>query len=279
MNRFTLAAFGAAFVATPVAAQEQAPRAAPEDMRWVTPALAGYTDEVLYGDVWRRRDLTLRDRSLATISALIMGGHTAQLAGHLNRALDNGVKPTEISGLITHLAFYAGWPNAVSALAIARQVLEARGVSAADMQAPVAKQREIDQPPIVRKGSGPVTIGSATNFTGSVRVSAPIVGAGASRIGGATVSFEPGARTAWHRHMSGQMLVVTEGCGWTQRDGGPVERFCAGDVAIVAAGEKHWHGATATSAMTHVALSEGDGVEWLEKVGDAEYARGLRGAQ
>ncbi len=271
-----LAVFGAAVVAAPVAAQEQAPRAAPEDMRWVTPALAGYTDEVLYGDVWRRRDLTLRDRSLATVSALIMGGHTAQLAGHLNRALDNGVKPGEISGLITHLAFYTGWPNAVSALTVARQVLEARGVSAADMQASIAEPVGADRPRIVRKGSGPVTSGSATNFTGSVRVSAQVSGAGGSRIFGATVRFEPGARTAWHRHMSGQMLVVTEGCGWTQRDGGPVERICAGDVANVAAGEKHWHGATATSAMTHVALSEGDGVEWLEKVGDAEYARGPR---
>lgn len=274
MNKLALAAIGAAFVAAPAAAQEQAPRAAPEDMRWVTPALAGYTDEVLYGDVWRRRDLTLRDRSLATVSALIMGGHTAQLAGHLNRALDNGVKPAEISGLITHLAFYSGWPNAVSALAIARRVLEARGVSAADMQAPIKEQAGADRSRVVRKGSGPVTSGSAANFTGSVRVSAPVDGAGGSRIGGATVTFEPGARSAWHRHASGQTLVVIEGCGWTQRDGGPVERICAGDVATVAPGEKHWHGATATTAMTHVALSEGPGVEWLGKVGDAEYARG-----
>lgn len=276
MNKLALAVIGAAVVAAPVAAQEQAPRAAPEDMRWVTPALAGYTDEVLYGDVWRRRDLTLRDRSIATVSALIMGGHTAQLAGHLNRAIDNGVKPAEISGLITHLAFYAGWPNAVSALAIARRVLEARGVSAADIQAPITEQAGADGPRIVRKGSGPVTSGSAANFTGSVRVSAQVSGAGGSRIGGATVRFEPGARTAWHRHASGQTMVVTEGCGWTQREGGPVERICVGDVATVAPGEKHWHGATAITGMTHVALSEGPGVEWLGKVGDAEYAHGPR---
>lgn len=279
MNRIMLAAFGAAFGAAPVAAQEQAPRVAPEDMRWVTPALAGYTDEVLYGDVWRSSDLTLRDRSLVTVSALIMGGNTAQLPGHLNRALDNGVAPAEISGLITHLAFYAGWPNAVSSLAIARQVLEARGVSTADLQTPVTKEGEISQPRIVRKGSGPVSSGSSTNFTGSVRVSGPVKGAGTSRIGGATVSFEPGARTAWHRHVSGQTLIVTEGCGWTQREGGAVERICAGDVATVAPGEKHWHGATATTAMIHVALSETGGVQWLEKVGDAEYARGALDAQ
>jgi 4-carboxymuconolactone decarboxylase len=275
MRRYAVAAL-AVMTAAPAAAQEAPPRVAPEDMRWVAPALAGYTDEVLFGDVWRRTDLSARDRSLATVSALIAGGHTAQLAGHLNRALDNGVRPAEIGALITHLAFYSGWPNAVSALGVARQVLEARGVSAADMQVAPAILDDADKLRIVRKGSGPVTSGSAANFTGTVRVSAPVTGTGGSRIGGATVSFEPGARTAWHRHALGQTLVVTGGCGSVQRQGGPIEQICAGDVATIAPGEKHWHGATATSAMTHVALSEGGATEWLEKVSDAEYARGPR---
>lgn len=267
---------GAASCAAPAMAQEPFPRVAPEDMRWVAPALAGYTDEVLFGDVWRRRDLYARDRSLATVSALIAGGHTAPLAGHLNRALDNGVTPAEIGGLITHLAFYAGWPNAVSALAVARRVLEARGVTAAEMQAPAAPQDPADRLRVTRQGSGPVTDGPAARFTGAVQVSAPFRGTDGSRIAGATVRFAPGARTAWHRHALGQTLVITEGCGWVQREGGPVERICAGDVVTIAPGEKHWHGATATSAMGHVALSESSQVEWLEQVSDAEYAGGPR---
>jgi 4-carboxymuconolactone decarboxylase len=90
------------------------------------------------------------------------------------------------------------------------------------------------------------------------------------------VTFAAGARTAWHRHAKGQTLVVTQGCGWVQSDGGQIEKVCEGDVVSVAAGVKHWHGATSTEAMTHVALSEGGGVEWLEQVSDASYARGPR---
>jgi len=276
MKSLLMITIAAATLAAPAAAQEQPPRVAPEDMRWVAPALAGYTDEVLFGDVWRRDDLSPRDRSLVTLSALIKGGHTGQLRGHLNRALDNGVEPAEIGAVITHLAFYAGWPNAVSALSEVRQVMEARGFTAADMQAPTAVEVDADRQRIIRKGSGAATAGAASNFTGAVRVTAPFSGAGGSRVRGATVRFEAGARTAWHRHEHGQTLIVTEGCGWTQREGGSIERICAGDVVTLAPGEKHWHGATASSSMTHVALSEGAGVEWLEHVSDAEYSNGPR---
>ena len=129
---------------------------------------------------------------------------------------------------------------------------------------------------IARKGSGPVTRGPADRFTGIVQVSAPFAGTGGARIGGATVTFAAGARTAWHRHASGQTLVITEGCGWVQREGRPVERGCAGDIVTIAPGEKHWHGATSNAPMTHVALSESNEVEWLEKVTDADSARGTR---
>ncbi|WP_363321742.1 carboxymuconolactone decarboxylase family protein [Sphingomonas sp.] len=274
MRGLAIGALAATGFAMPAAAQEQPLRVAPEDMRWVAPALAGYTDEILFGEVWRRRDLGPRDRSMATLSALIAGGNTAQLTGHLNRALDNGVKPAEIGALITHLAFYAGWPNAVSALGEARQVLEARGITAAEMQVPTASAT--GRSGIVRKGAGLVARGPSTNFIGTVHVSARFDGSGDTDIGGATVRFEAGARSAWHRHAMGQTLVVTEGCGWTQSEGGPVERVCAGDVVTVAPGEKHWHGATVNSAMTHIALSGGNAVEWLEHVTDAEYARGPR---
>lgn len=271
LSVIAIAALGAT-LAAPAAAQEPAPRVAPEDMRWVAPELAGYTDEVLFGDVWSGGDLSPRDRSLVTLSALIKGGHTGQLRGHVNRALDNGVEPAEIGAMITHLAFYAGWPNAVSALSEVRQVMEARGFTAADMQAPVLA--DADRQRIMRKGSGAATAGAASNFTGSVQITAPFSGAGGARVRGATVRFEAGARSAWHIHERGQTLVVTEGCGWTQREGGPIERICAGDVVMLAPGEKHWHGATASSSMTHVALSEGTGVEWLKHVTDAEYANG-----
>jgi 4-carboxymuconolactone decarboxylase len=274
--RSILAALVAAYASAPTAAQEQLLRVAPEDMRWVAPALAGYTDEMLFGEVWKQTDLSLRDRSLITVSALIAGGNTAQLTGHLNRALDNGVKPAEIGGLITHLAFYAGWPKAVSALDVTRQVLEARGVTAAEMQAPASGLQAADLLRIARRSSAPVTSGPAARFTGVVQVSAPFSGTGGSRMGGATVRFEAGARTAWHRHALGQTLVVTDGCGLVQRKGGAIEKICAGDVATTAPMEKHWHGATANSAMAHVALSESPEVEWLEKVADEDYARGPR---
>lgn len=269
-----MAALVAACIATPAAAQEQPPRVAPEDMRWVAPALADYTDEVLFGEVWKQTDLSLRDRSLVTVSALIAGGNTSQLAGHLNRALDNGVKPVELSGLITHLAFYAGWPKAVSALDVTRQVMETRGITAAEMQAPASNAQTADLFRIIRRGTAPVASGPAPRFTGAAQISAPFSGTGGSRIGGATVKFEPGARTAWHRHSLGQTLVVTDGCGLVQREGGPIEKICAGDVVTTAPMEKHWHGATASSAMAHVALSESPEVEWLEQVTGAEYARG-----
>lgn len=254
----------------PATAQEVPASVAPEDMRWVAPKLADYTDRVLFGEVWKQRDLTPRDRSLITLSALIAGGNTAQLKGHLARALDNGVTPAEIAGVITHLAFYTGWPKAVSALGIAREVLEARGVSAAEMR------RETPSAPaalrIIRKGEGPITIGPAGRFTGRARIFAPIGGDGAG-ISGATVRFEPGARTAWHRHILGQTLIVIEGCGLVQRAGGAARKICAGDVATIAPGEKHWHGAMPDQAMTHVALSQSPSVEWFEQVSDEDYAR------
>jgi quercetin dioxygenase-like cupin family protein len=97
-----------------------------------------------------------------------------------------------------------------------------------------------------------------------------------ARVVGASVTFEPGARTAWHTHPLGQTLVVTAGLGWAQRDGGPVEEIRPGDVVWFAPGEKHWHGASPTTAMTHVAIQEakdGKTADWLEKVSDEQYRR------
>jgi quercetin dioxygenase-like cupin family protein len=129
---------------------------------------------------------------------------------------------------------------------------------------------------IKRNGSQPSTKGSAEYFTGTVRLDQPFLGAEPARVRGAIVTFEPGARTAWHTHRLGQTLIVTAGLGWAQREDGPVEEIRPGDVVWFAPGERHWHGATATTAMTHIAVQEaldGKVVDWMELVSDEEYKR------
>lgn len=129
---------------------------------------------------------------------------------------------------------------------------------------------------IERAGSQPSTNGPANWFTGSVRIDSPFKGTEPARVTGAVVSFEPGARTAWHTHPLGQTLIVTAGSGWVQRWGGPVEEIRPGDVVWFPPGEKHWHGAAPTTTMTHIAIQEqldGKAVEWMEKVSDEQYRR------
>ena len=127
----------------------------------------------------------------------------------------------------------------------------------------------------IRKcGSQSSAPGPAEYFTGTVRIDAPFAGDEPARIGGATVTFEPGARTAWHTHPLGQTLIVTSGRGCVQRYGGPIEEIRPGDIVWIAPGEKHWHGATSTTAMTHIAIAEkrdGRAVDWMEKVTDDRY--------
>ena len=127
---------------------------------------------------------------------------------------------------------------------------------------------------IKRVGSRPSEKGPADWFIGAVRIDRLIDAPEPARVAGASVTFEPGARTAWHTHPLGQTLIVTAGCGWIQRWGGPVEEIRPGDVVWFAPGEKHWHGATATTGMTHIAVQEklnGQVVEWMEKVSDEQY--------
>jgi quercetin dioxygenase-like cupin family protein len=127
---------------------------------------------------------------------------------------------------------------------------------------------------IKRSGSQPTTRPPAEYFTGTVRLDAPFKGTGDARIGGATVTFEPGARTAWHTHPLGQTLLVLSGLGRAQREGGSIEEIRPGDIVWFPPGERHWHGAAPDCAMSHVAIAEaldGRSVDWLEKVTDAEY--------
>ncbi len=129
---------------------------------------------------------------------------------------------------------------------------------------------------IQRAGSQPSAKGPADWFTGTVRIDSPFKGTDASRVTGATVSFEPGARTAWHTHPLGQTLIVLIGCGWVQRVGGPVEEVRPGDIVWFAPDEKHWHGASPTTAMSHIAIQEaldGKAVDWMEKVSDDQYRK------
>jgi quercetin dioxygenase-like cupin family protein len=130
---------------------------------------------------------------------------------------------------------------------------------------------------ITRSGSHPSAKGPAEWFTGTVRLDSLFTAKPPARAVASAVTFEPGARTAWHTHPLGQTLIVTFGRGWAQRDGGPVEEIRPGDVVWFPPGEKHWHGATATSAMTHIAIQEAlDGrmVDWMEQVSEQQYRGG-----
>ena len=127
---------------------------------------------------------------------------------------------------------------------------------------------------IKRSGSQPSTQGSAEYFTGTVRIDPLFQPKEPARTLGASVTFEPGARTAWHTHPLGQILIVTAGCGRVQRWGGAIEQIRPGDVVWFPPGEKHWHGATATTAMTHIAIVEqldDKAADWMEKVSDEQY--------
>ena len=127
---------------------------------------------------------------------------------------------------------------------------------------------------IMRAGSRPSGKGPSDWFTGTVRIDPLFDAPAPARVAAASVTFEPGARTAWHTHPLGQTLIVTAGCGLAQRWGGPIEQIRPGDVVWFPPGEKHWHGAAPTTAMTHVAIQEeldGKPVEWMEQVTDEQY--------
>ncbi len=130
---------------------------------------------------------------------------------------------------------------------------------------------------ITRLGAASSEKGPSDYFTGAVRIESRFQAEAPARIGGATVTFEPGARTAWHTHPLGQTLIIVAGLGLAQREGGPIEEMRPGDIIWFAPGEKHWHGASPKSAMSHIAIAEakdGKSVDWLQHVTDAEYQPG-----
>lgn len=225
------------------------------------PKLAAMTNDVLFADLWRRTDLAPRDRSLVTIAALAAAGDADQLEFHIRHGIRNGLSRDQVAEALTHLAFYAGWPKAMAAVAVLARVAPA-GTATAGERVRVVPPAADPKP------------GEATHFTGDVTASSAFEGSGGSRLGGATVTFKPGARTNWHVHPLGQLLVVTDGIGFVQDENGPRRTMRRGDTVWTAPGVKHWHGASATTAMTHTAISEavaGESVAWLEPVSDAVY--------
>jgi quercetin dioxygenase-like cupin family protein len=157
-----------------------------------------------------------------------------------------------------------------------RNVLVAGGVAIfANFHASLVRSKELIMD-IKRAGSQPSRKGAAEWFSGSVRIDPLFLAPEPARAGAGSVTFEPGARTAWHTHPLGQTLIIISGLGWVQREGGAIEEVRAGDVVWFPPGLKHWHGATPTTAMTHIAVQEsidGKNVDWMEKVSDDQYRK------
>lgn len=241
-------------------------RAVRETIAPTAPELAALTDDLLFGDVWRRGDLAPRDRSLVTIAALAAAGDADQLAFHIRLGLRNGLTRGQIAAELTHLAFYAGWPKAVAGVAVLAETADASAT---------AKPVGVEMVPAnVEPAAAP-----ADRFTGRVTVSSPFGMFEGSRLDGATVSFAPSARTNWHSHPGGQLLVATEGEGRLGTADGAVRTLRVGDVVWTPPDVMHWHGAAPATGMTHVAASEavpGRDVEWGKPVTDSQYGAGPR---
>ena len=230
------------------------------------PKFAELNDDVLFGEVWNRPGLSPHDRSLTTVAALVgKGVIDSSLEHHLRFAKANGVTRTEISEMLTHIAFYAGWPNAWGAFWFAKEVW---ADATADEDAKAAFQREMIFP------IGEPNTAYAQYFTGNsylARIST-------DRIPFANVTFEPRCRNNWHIHRAseggGQMLIGVAGRGWYQEEGKPAVEILPGTVVHIPAGVKHWHGAAADSWFAHLAFEipgENLSNEWLEPVDDAQY--------
>ena len=233
------------------------------------PDFARYNDDVLFGEVWNNPGLSPHDRSLVTVATLVGKGIIdSSLSHHLEFARNNGVTREEISAMLTHIAFYAGWPNAWGAFRLAKDVWA--GDVPADDNGKAAFQREMIFP------IGEPNTAYAQYFIGNSYL-APV---SSSQIPFSNVTFEPGCRNNWHIHHAdkggGQMLVCVAGRGWYQEEGKPAVQLLPGDVVNIPANVKHWHGAAADSWFAHLAFSvpgENTSNEWLEPVTDEEYAK------
>ncbi len=231
------------------------------------PEFAHLNDDILFGEVWSRNDkLSLRDRSMVTVVALMSQGITdSSLKHHLQTAKSNGITREEIAEIVTHAAFYAGWPKAWAVFRLAKEVWT-DDEPAADAKEAFAKQMMF---PI-----GEPNTAYAKYFIGQSYL-APV---STEQVRMSNVTFEPRCRNNWHIHHAtkggGQMLVCVAGRGWYQEWGKPARELFPGDVVNIPAGVKHWHGAAADSWFAHLAVEidgENTSNEWLEPVSDTDY--------
>lgn len=253
---------------TLVMAQEKVKQTAGRDQLGAfAPKFAELNDDVLFGEVWSRTDkLGLRDRSMITITSLISQGITdSSLVYHLQTAKQNGITRTEISEILTHIGFYAGWPKAWAAFRLAKEVW-AEDASGEDAKA--AFQREMIFP------IGEPNTAYARYFIGNSYLAT----VSDTQVPVANVTFEPGCRNNWHIHHAseggGQMLIGVAGRGWYQEEGKAPVRILPGTVIHIPANVKHWHGAAADSWFAHLAFEvpgKDTSNEWLEPVSDAVY--------
>ena len=234
------------------------------------PEFARLNDDVLFGEEWSRNDLlSLRDRSVVTVTALISQGITdSSLLHHLQNAKQNGITRTEIAEIITHAAFYAGWPKAWAAFRLAKDVWNEEPTDSDDAKAEF--EREMIFP------IGEPNTAYAQYFTGKSYL-API---SSEQVTVANVTFEPGCRNNWHIHKAssggGQMLIGVAGRGWYQQEGQESVELLPGTVIHIPANVKHWHGAASDSWFAHLAFSvPGEETQnvWLEPVTDEVYGK------
>ncbi len=239
-----------------------------EQLGSFAPEFAHLNDDVLFGEVWSRNDLlSLRDRSLITVTALVSQGITdSSLKHHLQNAKVNGISRTEIAEAITHVAFYAGWPKAWAAFRLAKEVWADDNDSVSDAKAKFQKEMIF---PI-----GDANTAYAKYFIGN----SYIARVSTSQVPVANVTFEPRCRNNWHIHHAssggGQMLIGVAGRGWYQEEGKAPVEILPGTVIHIPANVKHWHGAQADSWFAHLAFEvPGDDTsnEWLEPVTDEVY--------
>lgn len=226
------------------------------------PKFAELNDDVLFGGVWSGEELSLKTRSMLTISALVSKGMIDNsFAYHLQTAKKNGITKTEMAEILTHLAFYAGWPNAWAAFRLAKEVYQ-----------------DYDE---VSNHGGMFGLGQpntdfAKFFIGNSYLK-PLTDP-QKTVFMANVTFEPKCRNNWHIHKAdkggGQILICVDGRGWYQECGKPARELHEGDIVTIPAGVKHWHGATRDSWFSHIAVEvsgENASNEWLEPVTDEEY--------
>ena len=228
---------------------------------------AHLNDDILFGEVWSRNNLlSLRDRSLVTITSLISNGITdSSLTYHLHEAKKNGITRTEAAEIITHIAFYAGWPKAWAAFRLAKDVWN-DDINGEDAKA--AFQRQMIFP------IGEPNTAYEKYFIGN----SYLAQISDSQIPFANVTFEPGCRNNWHIHKAenggGQLLVGVAGRGWYQEEGKPAVEILPGTVIHIPANIKHWHGAAKDSWFAHLAFAvpgeESENI-WLEPVTDEQY--------